>query len=167
LVAVILPGCNSVMPGTTVPALGITATTAAGPTLAFPTATIQTSGWEIYQNPQAGYSAEYPADWTVSEQVGEESTIVTTFSPPDGSAGIMVMVQSGEFGATGNSDIPNTRCEEIQIGELTGTRCFDAINAAISTTVIANGKTFTIAALGKRLDESLYDRFSSSLRINP
>jgi hypothetical protein len=165
LTAMVLSGFSGAAPETNVPMSDLTATTAAGSTLAFPTATIQAGGWEIYQNPQAGYRAEYPADWTVSEQVGQEGTIVTTFSPPDSSAGVIVMVQSGEFGAAGSSDIPNTRCEEIQVGGLTGTRCFDTINMAASTTFVANAKTYTIAALGKRLDESLYDRFVSSFQV--
>jgi hypothetical protein len=121
--------------------------------------------FKTYQNPEAGYSVEHPADWKVSEQVGSDGLIVTTFSPVDGGPGIMVMVQSGEFGGAGNSDLPNTRCEEVRVGELTGTRCFDTLNLTTSTTFVTNGRTFTIAALGKRLDEGLYDRFVSSFQV--
>ena len=64
----------------------------------------------------------------------------------------MVIVQSGKFGRAGSSDIPNTRC-------------FDTINLAASTTVVANGKTFTITPLGKHLEESLYGRFLSGFQI--
>jgi hypothetical protein len=165
LAATLLSGCNSTIPDTIVPGMDIIATTDAEVTVAVSTPIIESGAFKTYQNPQAGYRAEYPADWMVSEQVSEDGTMVTTFSPPDGSAGIMVMVQSGEFGGAGNSDIPNTRCEEVNVGELTGMRCFDTINAARSTTVIANGKTFTIAALGKRLEESIQSRFLSSFQI--
>lgn len=76
----------------------------------------------------------------------------------------MVLVQNGEFGG-GSSDIPNTRCEEVKVGGLSGMRCFDTINLATSTTVVVNGQTFTIATLGKRADESLYSRFLSGFQI--
>jgi hypothetical protein len=165
LAALLLPGCNSAKPETIVPVLGITPTTAPEVTAARVTSTIEAGMWKTYQNPQAGYSAEYPADWIVSEQISEGDTLVTTFSSTNGNAGIVVMVQRIEFDGTGNSDIPNTRCGEVKVGDLTGMQCFDTINAATSTTVAANGKTFTIAALGKHLDENLYSRFLSGLQI--
>ena len=182
LAAILLPACNSAgqaIAGTNIPATGdtatsqpeltepfsTTATSAAEVTATFATPTIiETGALKTYHSNQAGYSAEYPADWTVSEQAGEDGSSVTTFSPADGSAGIMVMVQNGEFGG-GSSDIPNTRCEQVKVGGLSGTRCFDTINLATSTTVVANGQTFTIATLGKRMDESLYSRFLSGFQI--
>jgi hypothetical protein len=91
--------------------------------------------------------------------------MVTVFSPVDGSPGIMVLVQSGESGGMGSSDIPNTRCEEVRFGEWTGVRCFDTINVIVSTTLVANAKTFTIVSLGKRLDESIYSQFLSGFQI--
>jgi hypothetical protein len=163
LAAILLAACSSPsreISDTVVPGSEITTQAAVA------TPTSESSVFKTYQNPEAGYSVEHPADWTVSEQAGEDGTMVTTFSPSDGSPGILAMVQSGEFGATGSSDIPNTRCEEIQVGALTGMRCFDTINAATSTTVVANGRTFTIAVLGKRLDEKTYSRFLSGLEIS-
>jgi len=183
LAAILLPACNSAKPAvpeTIVPAVNVTttgqleltkpfdatATTPAEVTVAVATPTvIETGTWKTYQNTQAGYSAEYPADWTVSEQVGADGSIVTSFSPVNSGPGIMVLVQSGEFAGTGNSDIPNSRCEEVRVGGLTGMRCFDTINFATSTTVVANGKTFMIATLGKRVDESIYSRFLFGFQI--
>jgi hypothetical protein len=162
LAAILLPGCSSAsqaIPDAVVSRGNVTATTAVE------TPSTGSESFKTYHNPQAGYSAEYPADWTVSEQVGADGSTVTTFSPADGSSGIIVMVQSGEFGGAGSSDIPNTRCGEVQVGERTGMRCFDTINLVASTTVVAKGKTFTITTLGKRLDERIYDRFVSSFRI--
>ena len=168
LAAILLPACNSAkqaVPETIVPAIDITATPTAGVAAAVATSTVsETGAWKTYHNTQAGYSAEYPADWTVEEQAAADGSSVTTFSPADGSAGIMVMVQNGEFGG-GSSDIPNSRCEEVRVGGLTGMRCFDTINFATSTTVVANGKTFMIATLGKRVDESIYSRFLSGFQI--
>jgi hypothetical protein len=77
----------------------------------------------------------------------------------------MVLVQSGEVAGAGNSDIPSTRCEQVTVGGLTGTRCFDTINFATSTTVAANGQTFTIAVLGKRIDENVYNQFLLGFQI--
>lgn len=122
---------------------------------------LESGAWKTYHSEQAHYSAEYPADWTASEQAGEDGSVTTTFSAADGGAGIMVLVQSGEFGGAGSSDLPNTRCGEVKVGGLTGMRCFDTINLAASTTVVANGKTFTIATLGKRMDENIFSRFLS------
>jgi hypothetical protein len=168
-VMLFLSACNSarqVIPETIIPEISNTATTAAEVTADVATPTItEIGGWNTYQNTQAGYSAEYPADWMVSEQVGTDGSVVTIFSPIVDGAGIMVLVQSGEFGGLGSSDIPNTRCEEVSVGGVTGLRCFDTINFATSTTVVANGQTFTIASLGKRIDESIYSRFLSGFQI--
>src|SRR5688500_9473638 len=111
LAALFVAACNGAIPETIVPGIDITATTVAEVSTASATSTIEAGAWKNYENTQAGYNADYPTDWTASEQVSEDGTMVTIFSPPDGSAGIMVMVQSGEFGGAGSSDIPNTRCE--------------------------------------------------------
>ena len=162
LAAILLPACNSVnraIPETIVPTIRVTATTAvATPTI------IEIGAWKTYQNTQAGYSAEYPADWTVSEQAGNDGSIVTNFSPASG-AGITVIVQNGEFTGAGNSDIPNTHCEQVRVGGMAGMLCFDTINFATSTIVVANGKTFTIATLGKRIEENIYGQFLLGFQI--
>lgn len=164
LAALVVPTCNSAMPETIVPGIVSTATTGAEVTIASGTSTIESGTWKKYENSQAGYSVEYPADWTVSEQVAADGSILTNFSPIDGSSGVLVIVQSGDLGG-GASELPNTRCEEVQVGELTGMRCFDTINQVASTTIMANGKTYTIVPLGKHLDENLYSRFLSGFQI--
>jgi hypothetical protein len=121
----------------------------------------------MYHSEQAGYSTEYPSDWMVSEQLGEDGSIVTNFSSSDGSAGIMVLVQSGEFGGAGSSDLPNTRCEEVTLGGQTGTRCIDTLSFGISTAIVNRGKTYIISSTSKRLDPTIYDRFLASFQFSP
>jgi len=145
---------------------GATTTTANGviTTIATPTV-IETGVWKTYQNTQAGYSAEYQADWTVSEQVGTDGSIVTSFSAIDGGAGIMVLVQDGELAGAGSSDIPNTRCEQVMVGGQTGIRCFDTLSFSTSTTLVGQGKTYIIMSTSKRLDPTIYDRFLASFKF--
>jgi hypothetical protein len=140
-------------------------TTASEPTAAAVTDIPVTGAWLTYQSQAGGYVVEYPAGWTVDEQAAADGSIVTTFSPADGSTGIMVLVQRGEAAGAGSSDLPNTRCQPATVGGLMGMRCFDTLNFATSTTVSADGQTFTIAALGKRVDESLYNLFLETFRI--
>jgi hypothetical protein len=158
LAAIFLPGCTGISPAildTVVPPTEVTTTVAAETPIG--------EAFKTYHNPRAGYSVEYTAEWTVSEQVGTGGLIVTTFSPMEG-PGIVILVQPGDLGG-GAADLPNTRCEEVPVGELTGMRCFDTINRVASTTLVANGKTFTIAPLGKYVDESLYSRIVSGFRV--
>jgi len=163
MILLLLAGCNRIVSPV---GSDTTATTAAVVTIDVATSTVSATGaWKTYRSVQAGYSAEYPADWTVSEQVGTDGLIVTSFSAIDGGAGIMVLVQNGEFGGADNSDIPNTRCEQVIVGGISGMLCFDTINFATSTTVEANGQTFTISSLGKRIDESIYSRFLLGFQI--
>lgn len=78
LAAIFLPACNSAgraISDTTVQGVDIAATTAV------PTPTTEIGALKVYHNPQAGYRAEYPAGWSVNEQVGADGSIATTFSP--------------------------------------------------------------------------------------
>ena len=78
----------------------------------------------------------------------------------------MVLVQSGEFGGAGSLDLPNTRCEEVTIGGVTGTRCFDTLSSSTSTAVVSQGKTYMITSTSKRLDPMIYDRFLDSFQFS-
>lgn len=119
--------------------------------------------WRTYRNEKAGYAVKYPSDWKVEEQTGTDDALMTTFRPTAGGAGITVSVQSGEMDQ-GVSDIPNTRCQQVKVGELSGTRCFDTLSFSTSTTLVGGGKTYTIAVFGKRLDRNIYQRFLESFR---
>ena len=146
----------------------ITAVTVA-PTVAVPTPVSDvaaTGAWQTYRNDQAGYSVDYPADWTVSEQAGGDGSLMTTFAPPGGGAGVTVLVQAGEQ-YTDQSDILNTRCQQVVIGGLSGTRCFDTISFSTSTTLVGEGKSYTIATSGKHMDTNIYQRFLDTFAIIP
>jgi hypothetical protein len=120
--------------------------------------------WRTHRNEQAGYTVEYPSDWRVDEQTGTHGTVVaTTFRPTGGGAGITVSVQRGEMDQE-VSDIPNTRCKQVTVGRLTGTRCFDTVSFSISTTLVGQGKTYTITAPSKGLDQKIYQRLLESFR---
>lgn len=120
--------------------------------------------WLTHRNEQAGYTVEYPSDWKVDEQTDTDGTVVaTTFRPAGGGAGITVSVQSGEMGQE-VSDIPNTRCKPVKVGGLSGTRCFDTVSFGISTTLVGEGKIYTITAASKGLNQKIYQRLLESFR---
>jgi len=116
---------------------------------------------QTYRNKQAGFSVDYPSDWTASEQATADGAFVTTFTPPDDRAAITVIVRRGEQ-APEPSDIPNTRCQPVSAAGLAGVRCFDTISLGTSTTLVGGGKTFTIATSSKRADQSVYQQILDS-----
>ncbi|HLF27621.1 MAG TPA: hypothetical protein VJG32_14900 [Anaerolineae bacterium] len=124
--------------------------------------TVAPGEWQTYQSQPGGYSLEYPAGWEVSEQVDSDGSVTTTFTSTDAKVGIMVMVQSGAFTGSENSDIPNVRCQPITLGGLSGTRCFDTLNFSLTTTLAGVNKTYTLATLAMRSDESIYQHLLNS-----
>jgi hypothetical protein len=135
-------------------------------TVALPDSTVAPTGaWQTYPSEAGGYTVEYPAGWTVSEQAGSDGSVVTIFTSADNSAGISVIVQSGEFAAGGNSDIPNTRCQLVTVSGWPATRCFDTVSFSTSTTFVINDRLFILAALGKRIDESIYNHFLTTFQV--
>jgi hypothetical protein len=100
---------------------------------------------------------EYPADWTVGEQTKPDGSVVTTFSAASGGLMIVVAMMPGQVAS--ENDLPNTRCQQVTIGGLPGTRCLDTISRSTAITLVGQGKTFTIAAVAKRLDPQTFDRF--------
>jgi hypothetical protein len=140
-----------------------TATVTAGATTTIPTSTnIETGAWTNYQNTQAGYSVQYPSDWAVNESVGPSGEFITTFRAPNDEQGITVNVLKSEAIVEEIPDMPNTRCQQITISELTGLRCFDSLTFSISTTLIGHGRQYAIVAFGKHPDENIYQGFLES-----
>lgn len=131
------------------------------------TASAVTDTWQTYRNEQAGYTVEYPADWTVEEQAGADGEILTMFTPPHLGAAIEVSVRTGGAGGEEFADIPHTRCWEVMVGGLPGTTCFDTISFSTVTTIGAGDKTYTIAVVGKRPDPTIYQRFLDSFTVIP
>ena len=113
--------------------------------------------WQTYRSERAGFSVEYPADWTVGEQTKPDGSVVTTFSAASGGLMIVVAMMPGQVAS--ENDLPNTRCQQVTIGGLPGTRCLDTISRSTAITLVGQGKTFTIAAVAKRLDPQTFDRF--------
>ena len=136
----------------------------AAPALA-PTSVAASGVWQTYRNTQGGYTIDYPVAWSMDQRTGTDGALVTTFTPADGGAGIEVIVKTDEGNGAESADIPNTRCEPVTIHGLSGTRCFDTISFSISTTLVGRGKTYIIAASGKRLDQNIYQRLLDSFRI--
>ncbi len=108
----------------------------------------------------------YPAGWTASERAGEHGDLTTSFGPSGGGAGIGVIVQPGRQNV-GNTDLPNTRCAQVVVGGVTGRRCFDTLSSGVSTTLVAQDRTYTIVAAGRRLDQQIYQRFLDSFALLP
>jgi len=116
--------------------------------------------WQRYHSDQASYSIEYPSDWTANERQDTNGSITTVFAPTDGGAGITVMLRVGAPPVESN-DIPNTRCQPVTIGGLSGTTCFDTIALAVSTTLTGQGKSFHISA-GKGVPRDTYQHLLNS-----
>jgi len=120
--------------------------------------------WQTYQGTAAGFTVEYPADWTAAETVGADGVPAVTFSDPGGRTGIEVSVRpSGDVGTPG-LDVPNTRCQPVSIAGLAGMRCLDTISFGIATTLTGDGKTYVIASVGKRPELAVYDHLLASFR---
>jgi hypothetical protein len=123
------------------------------------------AAWQSYHGQAAGYRVEYPAGWMVSEQANADGSFATTFAPSGGGAGITVLVlPRASFPA---DDLPNTRCEQVTIGGLAGTRCFDTIARSTSIALAGQDRIFTIAADGKRLDPQILERFLGAFAPTP
>ena len=128
---------------------------------------IATGAWKTYHNTEAGYSAEYPADWTVNESAGINGEFITTFTAPNDGQGIVVSIQNGEAAVEEIPDMPNTRCQPVTISGLSGRRCFDTIASSISTTFLAHGRQYTVTTFGKHLDQNIDQRFLESFTATP
>jgi hypothetical protein len=118
-----------------------------------------------YRSDQGGYAVDYPSDWAVNERVATDGTVITSFVPASGGASISIVVQPSELPMVAAED-PHTRCNEVQIGSLSGLRCIDTISLSISTTLVADGKTYRITTSGKGLTGDVYQRLVESFRLN-
>lgn len=160
------PSMQSVDSGVPTPAAPPPTSLGTSATAPATTASANTAAWQTYRSAQGGFQVDYPTDWAVSERSDTSATLTTTFAPPDGAAGIAVIVRPG--GPTeDNSDIPNVRCQPVMIGGLAGKRCFDTIAFSISTTLVGQDKTYTIAASRKRADPSIYEHLLESFVAGP
>jgi hypothetical protein len=129
-----------------------------------------TTTWKAYHNDRAGYSIEYPAGWTINEHGESNGADMTTFAPPElGSdgTGLTVIARNDISTAEEMPDMPNTRCQQVTIGELSGTRCFDTIAFSTMTTFVSQGRVYILASSSKRLDQNIYQHFLSSFTIKP
>jgi hypothetical protein len=124
-----------------------------------------TGAWQTYRDDQAGYSIAYPPDWTAREQSRGNGSSVVTFTPDSGRPGVMVIVQDGVPNAAEPSDLPNTRCQQVTIGGLAGTRCLDTISFSIATTLVGQTKTYIITTSGKNADKQIYQSVVNSFAL--
>jgi hypothetical protein len=126
--------------------------------------------WKTYQNDRAGYTVDYPADWTIDERSELDGANVTTFAPSDPDAGgtnLTVIVRNDASPTEEIPDMPNTRCQQVAVDKLSGVRCFDTLSSNTVTTLIGPGKIYTLVGSGKRLDQNIYQRFLNSLAVKP
>ena len=129
-----------------------------------------TAAWKTYRNDRAGYAVDYPADWTIDERSETDGTSVTTFAPPGPNQGgieLTVITQNETASAGEIRDMPNTRCQPVRVGKMSGTRCFDTLAFNTTTTLIDQGKVYILAGSGKRLSQSIYQHFLDTLVLKP
>jgi len=130
------------------------------------TASVSIGAWQTYRSAKGGFQVDYPADWTTSERDDASGRLTTTFAPASGGTGIAVIVRSGGP-LDDNSDIPNLRCYTVTVGSLSGKRCIDTIAFSVSTTLIVQDKTYTVATSTKRTDQSVYQHLLDSFVAGP
>ncbi len=129
-----------------------------------------TPAWKTYQNERAGYAIEYPADWEIDEATESDGAEVTTFVPPSSNKNgteLTVITRKGTSTAEEIPDMPNTRCRQVTVGKLSGTRCFDTIAFSTMTTFVGQGKIYILVGSGKRLDQNIYQHFLNSFALTP
>jgi hypothetical protein len=151
-----------------VPSLDTQATKpGSAPTPATTSASSVADAWKTYHSDRLGYTVDYPATWKIGEHVDPDGADVTTFSPsPDtDGTGVTAIIRNGEPADQEIPDMPNTRCQQVTVGELSGTRCFDTIAFSTTTTFVSQGRVYILASSGKRLDQNIYQRFLSSFTI--
>ncbi len=125
----------------------------------------RTGSWQTYRSDQAGYTVEYPNGWIVDEQVGTRGTarsVVTTFRPRSNSPLLIISTKLRVPDQAEPTVMPNTRCQQMQGNQGIATHCLDTISGAASATIVAQGKTYTIATAGKGMDQSIYQHFLDS-----
>lgn len=76
-----------------------------------------------------------------------------------------VIVRPGESDSGGIPDMPNTRCQQVTVSDLSGTRCFDTISFSTTTTLIGRGKAYILVGSGQRLDQNIYQRYLDSFIV--
>jgi len=121
--------------------------------------------WKTYRNMQAGYSVAYPPGWKAVEVPGASGEFITKFTPAAGDASIVIAVRPIDPDQKEPIDLPNTRCQLVTLGGLSGVRCFDTISLSGSTTVAGKDVQFIITTTGKRPDEKLYQRLLDSFQL--
>lgn len=136
-------------------------------TLAATSSASMADAWKTYRNDQAGYTIDFPPTWKVDEHMDPDGADVTTFSPQPNPAGtgFTVIVQNGVSGVGGIADLPNSRCEPVMVGQLSGTRCFDTIAFSTTTIFMGRGRAYILVGSGKRLARDIYQRFLESFTI--
>jgi hypothetical protein len=125
----------------------------------------ETGTWTSYENTQAGYSVQYPSAWTVNEKVGTNGELITMFTAPSDGQSIAISVQNSNTVVEEIPDMPNTRCQQVVVGDLSGTRCLDTIAFSITTTFVHQGKAYILASSAKHIDQNIYQRFLSSFAV--
>jgi hypothetical protein len=123
------------------------------------------SDWKTYRNERAGYTIDYPAAWAINERIDSDGADVTTFSPDDSGMSVTVIVQNVEPVDQETPDLPNTRCQQMTVGTLSGTQCIDTISFSMTTTLMLEGKAYILVGSGKRLDQDIYQRFLDGFTI--
>lgn len=100
-----------------------------------PVAPAPTDGWQTFQSTARGFSARYPAGWSVAE-----GDATTSFAAPGSDAQIVVRTAPGMIEPGQPHDLPsNARCRTVAVGAAAGTRCGDTVT--ITRSPAADGST--------------------------
>jgi hypothetical protein len=121
-------------------------------------ASLDSSDWQTYRNEEAGYSVEYPADWSVDLD-GQ----LTRFTSPSGRVGISIGVSAPD-----DTVLDTASCEPVIVAEIETQTCQDILTFSVWTTVVSRDKAYTVATSAKNYDPQPYAHAVKSFRVlNP
>src|SRR5262249_50292492 len=109
-------------------------------------AALLSSDWQTHHDDQAGYTVEYPAEWSVD--FGDSTT---HFTSPSGRVGIVITVDDGVA-----TDAPEAPCSAVTVAGLPALSCEDILTFSVWTSIIDGGRTVTIATSAKNYDARAY-----------
>ncbi len=131
-----------------------------------PAAVVPGEDWVPYRSQRGHFEVDRPTTWTAEDRIDRDGALVTTFTGPGG-ATIAILARAGHDIAPDDSDLPNTRCRPVTIGNHAARTCLDTTSFALVTTVAVGGRTYRITGSRRRGDERVYDRMVSSFRLLP
>jgi hypothetical protein len=126
-------------------------------------------GWQIHINQSARFAIWHPPGWTVTEHHGQDRTLELTLTPPrldDDTVPGGVLVRREFTAPAAQTDLPNSRCQQIRISQLPGTRCLDTLSGSVVAVLAGTGQgTFTFQTSRRSAGYPEFDHIVASFQL--